>query len=128
MQTTRRIAAVAAAALMLTPLGYGSVSAERSDTTVKSDTINTHKVRWTTAKPIKKGRYLRLTWWSGVAPCTVLDRVKVKETAKKVVVTVYEGTKPSARDTMCVAMAVKKTKTVKLKSRLGTRKVVDGAR
>ncbi|WP_246609441.1 hypothetical protein [Nonomuraea rhizosphaerae] len=92
------------------------------------DTINTHKVRWTKAKYVSKGRKLHLTWWSGVAPCSVLDRVKVKETRKRVTVTLYEGTAPKAKNTACIMIAVEKTTTVKLKSPLAKRKLVDGAK
>lgn len=91
-------------------------------------TLGTRKVRWTGAKPVRHGRYLRITWWSGIAPCTVLDHVKIRETAAKVVVTVYEGRHPAVKDTVCAALAVKKSTTVKLRSPLGTRKIVDGAR
>lgn len=92
------------------------------------DTINTHKVRWTKAQPTSHGRKLKLIWWSGVAPCSVLDRVKVKETRKRVTVTLYEGTAPKAKDVACIMIALEKTTTVKLKSPLGKRKVVDGAK
>ncbi|GIH69174.1 hypothetical protein [Sphaerimonospora thailandensis] len=91
-------------------------------------TLGTHKVRWRSVKPIAHGRKLRITWWSGVAPCTVLDRVKTKETARKVVVTLYEGTDPAAKDTMCISIAIKKSTTVKLRAPLGKRKIVDGAK
>jgi hypothetical protein len=91
-------------------------------------TAHPHKVSWVSAKPIKHGRYLRLVWWSGVAPCSVLDHVKVRETRKKVVVTLYEGAKIGSEDIACVMIAVQKTTTVKLKHPLGHRKVVDGAR
>jgi hypothetical protein len=92
------------------------------------DTINTHKVRWTKAKQVSKGRSLKLTWWSGVEPCSVLDRVKVKETRKRVTVTLYEGTAPKAKNTACIMIAVEKTTTVKLKAPVGKRKIVDGAK
>jgi hypothetical protein len=90
--------------------------------------INVHKVRWTKAKPVSKGRKIQLTWWSGVAPCTVLDRVKVKETAKSVTITLYEGTSPKARNVSCIMIAIEKTTTVKLKKPIGKRKIVDGAK
>ncbi|MEV4174545.1 MULTISPECIES: hypothetical protein [unclassified Nonomuraea] len=90
--------------------------------------INVHKIRWTKAKPVSKGKKIQLTWWSGVAPCTVLDRVKVKETGKQVTITLYEGTAPKARNMSCIMIAVEKTTTVKLKKALGKRKVVDGAK
>ncbi|MFI6921604.1 hypothetical protein ACIBIZ_16775 [Nonomuraea spiralis] len=92
------------------------------------DAINVHKVRWTKATPVARGKQVRLTWWSGVAPCTVLDKVKVKETAKKVTITLYEGASPKARNVSCILLAVEKTTTVKLKHALGNRKLVDGAK
>ncbi|MEW9527664.1 hypothetical protein [Microbispora sp. NPDC049125] len=90
-------------------------------------TIRTHAVPWTSAKPYAHGRKLRVTWWSGVAPCSVFDHITVKQTARRVVVTVYEGAAPSSPNTVCLAIAVKKTRTVKLRTPLGSRKVVDGA-
>jgi hypothetical protein len=90
--------------------------------------IHVHKVRWIKAQPVSKGRALKLTWWSGVAPCTVLDRVQVKTTAKRATVTVYEGTSPKAKGVMCIMIAVQKTTTVKLRSPIGKRAIVDGAK
>ncbi|MET8000654.1 hypothetical protein [Nonomuraea glycinis] len=90
--------------------------------------INPRKARWKTAKPVSKNRKVRLVWWSGVEPCTVLDRVKVKETTKRVTITLYEGAAPEAKDVSCIMIAVEKTTTVKLKSPLGNRKIVDGAK
>ncbi|NUS08987.1 MAG: hypothetical protein HOV97_41255 [Nonomuraea sp.] len=92
------------------------------------DAINVHKVRWTKATPVSHGKKVKLTWWSGVAPCTVLHKVKVKETAKKVTVTLYEGTSPKARNVSCIMIAVEKTTTVKLKHAVGKRKLVDGGK
>jgi hypothetical protein len=125
------MAAVAATVLMVTiggPSATAHAAGAPNPTPVKPQggTFDPHKVRWISAKPIKKGRYLRITWWSGVAPCWVLDRVKVKETAKKVTVTLYEGRDKDAG--MCILVAVKKTTIVKLKTPLGNRKIVDGAR
>ncbi|WP_231618589.1 hypothetical protein [Nonomuraea sp. SBT364] len=92
------------------------------------DAINTRKVRWTKAKPVSKGRKVQLTWWSGVEPCTVLDRVKVKETKKRVTITLYEGASPKAKNVSCIMIAVEKTTTVKLKSPMGQRKIIDGSK
>ncbi|MCK2214616.1 hypothetical protein MF672_012555 [Actinomadura sp. ATCC 31491] len=92
------------------------------------DAVNVHKVRWTKAKPVSKGRKVQLTWWSGVAPCTVLDRVKVKETSRKVTITLYEGASPKAKNVSCIMIAIQKTTTVKLKKPLGKRTLVDGAK
>ncbi|MFF4774587.1 hypothetical protein ACFY05_17180 [Microtetraspora fusca] len=91
----------------------------------RGGTVDPHKVKWTSAKPIRNGGYLRVTWWSGVEPCTVLDRVRVKETRRKVTVTLYEGRDKDAQ--MCVMIAVQKSTIVKLRAPLGDRRVVDGA-
>ncbi|MFC4010952.1 hypothetical protein ACFOY2_27245 [Nonomuraea purpurea] len=92
------------------------------------DAINVHKVRWTKAKALDKGKKIQLTWWSGVEPCTVLDRVKVKESAKKVTITLYEGTAPKAKNVSCIMIAIQKSTTVKLRKPLGKRTLVDGSK
>jgi hypothetical protein len=92
------------------------------------DAINVHKIRWTKATPVSKGKKVKLVWWSGVAPCTVLDKVKVKETAKKVTITLYEGASPKAENVSCIMIAIQKTTTVRLKKAIGKRKIVDGAK
>ncbi|WP_327088149.1 hypothetical protein OIE66_38470 [Nonomuraea sp. NBC_01738] len=111
------------------PVSSDSVTAPtKGPTPVKpeGDTINPRKVPWTTAKPVDRGRKVKLTWWSGVAPCTVLDRVKVSETRSKVTITLYEGAR--SKDVACIAIAIEKTTTVKLKAPLGKRKLVDGGK
>ncbi|GAA0968509.1 hypothetical protein GCM10009555_014050 [Acrocarpospora macrocephala] len=127
---TIRRAAVALAAALTLSVGAGALPAQAvvADPIVKPQrgTINPHKIKWTSAKPYKKGKYLKVTWWSGPQQCYALDHVKVKETRKKVTVTLYEG---SVKDNgFCIAIAVKKTTLVKLKAPLGKRKVVDGAK
>ncbi|MDP9847321.1 hypothetical protein [Streptosporangium lutulentum] len=89
---------------------------------------NPHKVRWLKATPSKDGRSLRIVWWSGVEPCTVLDRVTVRETATQVTVTLWEGSSSKAQNVACIEIAIQKTTTVKLKQPLGNRKIVDGAK
>ncbi|MEU4408326.1 hypothetical protein AB0F88_27725 [Streptosporangium sp. NPDC023963] len=91
-------------------------------------TDNPRKVRWLKAKPSKDGRSLRVTWWSGVEPCNVLDRVTVRETSKRVTVTLWEGPSSKVQNVACIEIAIQKVTTVKLKKPLGARKVVDGAR
>ncbi|MFE3451354.1 hypothetical protein ACFXJ8_20760 [Nonomuraea sp. NPDC059194] len=90
------------------------------------DAVNTRKVPFTKAKA--KDRQVKLVWWSGVEPCTVLDSVKVKETAKRVTITLYEGTAAKAQNVSCIMLAIEKTTTVKLKSPIGKRKIVDGGK
>lgn len=94
----------------------------------KGHTVGTHKVRWESAKPSKDGRRITVVWWSGVEPCHTLDRVKVRETSRRVTITLYEGQAAKARDVACIEIALKKSTTVKLKAPLGAREIVDGAR
>nr|BFE85557.1 hypothetical protein GCM10020093_081580 [Planobispora longispora] len=61
-------------------------------------------------------------------PCHVLDRVTVKQTAKKVTVTLWEGPSSKVENAVCIEIAIQKVTTVKLKKPLGGRKVVDGAK
>lgn len=90
--------------------------------------VDVRKVSWTKAKAYAKGKKIKVTWSSGVAPCTVLHKVKVKETAKKVTITLYEGTAPKAKNVSCIMIAIEKATTVKLKKAIGKRKIVDGAK
>ncbi len=94
----------------------------------KGHTIKPHEVRWESAKPSRDGRTLKIVWWSGVEPCAVLDHVSLRQTGKRVIVTLYEGAEPGSEDVACIEIAVQKTTTVKLKAPLGHRKVVDGAK
>jgi hypothetical protein len=69
---------------------------------------------------------IKLLFWSGVEPCHVLDRVDVDYGAKKVGVTIYQGTGLNAADKPCIELAVLKSVTVDLEEPLDGRKVVDG--
>ncbi|MBB2909008.1 hypothetical protein FHS43_000254 [Streptosporangium becharense] len=91
-------------------------------------TDNPRRVRWLKATPSKDGRSLRIVWWSGVEPCNVLDRVTVRETSKRVTVTLWEGPSAKVQNVACIEIAIQKVTTVRLKKPLGGRKVVDGAR
>ncbi|GGK99137.1 hypothetical protein Sme01_60360 [Sphaerisporangium melleum] len=99
-----------------------------SPTRPKGPTVNPRKVRWQKVRPSKDGRRLTVIWWSGVEPCSVLDRVGVRETAKRVTVTLYEGQARGAEDVACIEIAVQKSTTVKLNKPLGHRKIIDGAK
>jgi hypothetical protein len=102
-------------------------AASPTPVTPVGNTLGTHKTKWISATPSADGRSLRLVWWSGVEPCTVLDRVEVAESTDKVVVTLYEGQDRRHPDAVCIAMAIQKTTTVTLSAPLGSRRVVDGA-
>lgn len=103
-------------------------SGSPSPVTPAGNTLHPHKVPWESATPGDGGRHLDVTWWSGVEPCSVLDRVEVTETAREVTVTLYEGQDRRSPDAVCIAIAILKTTRVELKTPLGDRKVVDGAK
>ncbi|MEU6424692.1 hypothetical protein ABZ860_02255 [Microbispora sp. NPDC046973] len=106
----------------------GAPSGAPSPVTPAGPTLNPRKVQWESATPAGDGRSLDVTWWSGVEPCNVLDRVEVTETAREVTVTLYEGQDRRSPDAVCIAIAILKTTKVHLKAPLDGRKVVDGAK
>jgi hypothetical protein len=55
---------------------------------------------------------LRLTWWSGVEPCSVLDSVGVARTGSDIVVTIREGA--DKLDVACIELAMLKATIVDL--------------
>ncbi|MGH3664946.1 MAG: hypothetical protein ACRDU8_02440 [Egibacteraceae bacterium] len=88
--------------------------------------VDVRPVPWREATT--NGRRLTLSWYSGVPPCSVLTRVEVSEAAERVVVTLYEGSDPSAgEDVACIEIAQAKETTVRLGRPVGDRAVVDGA-
>ncbi len=49
---------------------------------------------------------VRLTWWSGVAPCSVLDSIDVVRTGSAIVLTIREGA--DQRGVACIDLAMLK--------------------
>jgi hypothetical protein len=74
-------------------------------------------------------RTLTVHFWSGVEPCSVLDRVDVRYGDDAVTITLYEGHDPSAdgKDVACIEIAVAKSVTITLDEPLAGRDSVDGA-
>lgn len=79
---------------------------------------------WDRAEPIAPRR-IRVEFYGGVEECEGLDRVEVKEDQEAVTVTLYTGRLPEAE--VCIEIAVLKATTVKLRSPLKRREIVDGA-
>ena len=94
--------------------------------TAKPGTINPHPISWQRAKPSPDGRSVRIFFVSGVEPCYVLDHVKVSY-LNQVVITLYEGSRHTAKRQACIDIGVFKAVDVPLDQALGARKVVDGA-
>jgi hypothetical protein len=72
-------------------------------------------------------RVVDITFWSGVEPCAVLERVDVDERDDAVVVTLFEGRDPGSARVPCPDLAVQKQVSVELSEPLGARQVLDGA-
>ena len=71
------------------------------------------------------GRKVTLFYYSGPDECYGLDRIRIRERARKVVLTIFEGRHPEAE--VCTEIAVSVKSVATLDRPLGNRKVVDGA-
>jgi len=88
---------------------------------------NVRPLPWETAEPIGDGTTLRVSYWSGVAPCAVLDRAEATETGDEVIVTLFQGSDPRTRNQVCIEIAEYQAVDVALDAPLDGRTVVDGA-
>ena len=64
-------------------------------------------------------------FWGGVAPCFVLARAEVHETAQQVDIALFAGQDPRAEGVACIEIAKRYEVKVPLDARLGNRKVVN---
>ena len=80
-----------------------------------------HKVK------VLNDRELRVVFYQGVPPCSVLDRVDVEYGAKTVGITLQVGRDETDEDTACIEIAVLNYVDVQLDEPLDGRKIVDGA-
>lgn len=76
--------------------------------------LNPHPVAVTELEPAVDGRrvIVRVTWWSGVEPCHVLDSVRVDRSGSDIVLTVLEGT--GDPNVACIEIAQQKATIVDL--------------
>jgi hypothetical protein len=72
-------------------------------------------------------RTLSIDFWSGIAPCDVLDHVDVSYGADVVTVTLFAGYDPSAGNVACIDIAQFERVVVTLDEPLNGRTIVDGA-
>jgi hypothetical protein len=72
-------------------------------------------------------RTLWIDFWSGIAPCDVLDHVDVSYGFDAVTVTLFAGHDPSAGDVACISIAQFERVVVTLDEPLNGRTIVDGA-
>lgn len=86
------------------------------------------RVAWEKARQTSSGRSLRVTYWSGVEPCNVLDNVDVRYKKSEIIVTLFEGYDPDQADVACIEIALLKAVVVPLEEPVEGRKLVDGAK
>lgn len=72
-------------------------------------------------------RTLSIDFWSGIAPCDVLDHVDVSYSPDVVTVTLFAGHDPSAGNVACIDIAQFERVVVTLDEPLNGRTIVDGA-
>ncbi len=89
--------------------------------------VGAKPIPWESAMPIGDGSALLVSFYSGVAPCTVLARADVVETPEDVTVTLQVGSAPGSERQVCIEIAQYQAVEVDLAAPLGDREVVDGA-
>jgi hypothetical protein len=88
---------------------------------------NVRPIAFTAAAVRNDGRTVDVRFWSGIAPCAVLDHVEVAYASDTVTITLFEGSDPSAGVVACPEIAALKQVTVPLEQALADRRIVDGA-
>lgn len=90
------------------------------------NTADAHPVAWDQAKLIAP-QVVRIYYTSGVAPCAVLDHVRVRWSADAVQITLFQGHTPSDKPQMCPMIARRVYVDVTLDRPLDDRQITDGA-
>jgi hypothetical protein len=93
----------------------------------KGDSLDPTPSHWDEVEIID-GDTIKVYFYSGVEPCHVLDHVDLDYGAKKVRVTLYQGTGENAADKPCIELAVHKAVEIDLDEPLDGRRVVDGGK
>jgi hypothetical protein len=88
---------------------------------------NVHPRGWDASSVSGDGTSVTLTYYTGVAPCSMLDHVDVAYGTDTITITLFEGSDPSANDVACIDIAMLASTTVHLDQPLGDRQIVDGA-
>jgi hypothetical protein len=80
----------------------------------KPGRLDVHPVGASAIEPLVNGRRVsvRLTWWSGVPPCSVLDSVGEVRTGRQIALTIREGA--DQRNVACIELAMLKATIVDL--------------
>ena len=86
---------------------------------------NVHPVVWRRAE-VTGERSVRIHFESGVAPCSVLDRVEVGY-GSAIAISLFEGSDPGFKDVACIMIAQFKAVDVSLSEPVNGRPIVDGS-
>jgi hypothetical protein len=70
---------------------------------------------------------LRVFFYQGVAPCSVLDRVEVEYGTETIGITLFVGSQPTDEDVACIELAVYNYVDVDLDEPIDGRRIVDGS-
>jgi hypothetical protein len=87
---------------------------------------NVHPVVWRRAEVLNE-RTVRVHFESGVAPCSVLDRVEVQYRPAEIAIGLFEGSDPGFPNAACIMIAQFKAVDVPLQEPVNGRRLVDGA-
>ncbi len=88
---------------------------------------NVHPVTWRRAE-VLDDRTVRIHYESGVAPCSVLDRVEVDYRASEIAIGLFEGSDPAFKNAACIMIAQFKAVDVTLDQPVNGRAIVEGNR
>ncbi|MDQ3661465.1 MAG: hypothetical protein M3454_10475 [Actinomycetota bacterium] len=94
--------------------------------TPQGDAQNVVPGAWRRVKKVDEDT-LKVFFWAGVEPCSVLDSVDVSYFGDQVALTLFQGAAPDSANKVCPELAVLKVVEVDLTEPLGGREVVDGA-
>ena len=94
--------------------------------TPQGDAQNVIPGAWRRVKVVDEDT-LKVFFWGGVEPCSVLDSVDVSYFGDQVALTLFHGAGSNSADKVCPELAVLKVVEVDLTEPLGGRDVVDGA-
>lgn len=94
--------------------------------TPQGDAQNIIPGQWRRIKMVDEDT-LKVFFWGGVEPCSVLDSVDVSYFGDEVALTLFQGAGSNSANKVCPELAVLKVVEVDLTEPLGGRAVVDGA-
>lgn len=86
---------------------------------------NVHPISWVYADQLDSST-VRIYYFAGVEPCTVLDHVTVDYLSGTIAISLYTGSDPGAANQVCIALARATAVDVTLNQPVDGRTFVDG--